>query len=383
MKKIIFDIQHFADFNNSSDNQVINGTSGNDSITNSGNNVTIDAAAGDDAVFNYGAAVYVALGDGEDYFSGNGANNTITGGAGSDKIWLSGNTSANTQINYTYGDGNDVIYYFTSDDKIYITTPTNFTTARNDEDMYLTFDNRESISLKYVDSAVGSENFVIISSGDNSNVLQKNESGYTYSGGNKYISDYASEKINYQTDYQGFSFNDTDFILSSSSGNLTVQNVRDKLIDVAIDGNTVAYAFMASSSGVINGGGISQLEIILGGSYTSNEFIAGNGGSSMWGGVCGIDTLTGGDGNDNFFFGKNDGVDLINNASSADLIYLYDINLSDIVSVSYGTNQINLNLSSGSYLQVSGVDNNSATFQLTDGSKFKCDTNTQAWSVSN
>ena len=373
MEKFSFKLQRFATFNNTADNQVINGTDENDVITNSGNNVTIISGAGDDAVYNNGgAAVYISLGDGDDYLEASGANSTITGDAGNDKIWL-GTDSANTQIIYNYGDGSDAIYYFTADDKLYINSSSSFYKSWTGDDIYLSFDNRQTVSLKSADSAVSDANFLVVGSGGSS--------GYTYNGGNMVISDYASEKINYATDFKSFGFNDTDFILSSSTGNLTIQNARGKVIDVAVGGNTIAYAFMANGEGKIDGGGISTLEVIIGANHLSNELIAGSGGSSLWGGAGGYDTLTGGDGSDTFFFGKNDGVDVINNSYQNDTIFLYDVNLSDIVAVSYGTNQINLNLTSGANLQVNGLENISAAFQLADGSKYKCDTNTQTWQV--
>ena len=372
MEKFIFKLQRFAEFNNASDNQNINGTDESDSITNSGNNVTINAAAGDDAVYNNGgASVYISLGDGNDYLESSGANSTIIGGKGNDRIWLSTDGSTNTQINYTYGDGNDVIYYFTGDDKIVITSPSGVNKSQSDNDIYLWFDNRETITLKSADSAVTNENILVIgSSGSDS---------YTYSGGNMIIPSYAGEKINFSTTLTGIDFNDTDFILKSSTGNLTIQNARDKIIDVATGGNTIAYMHMSSGAGKFDGSTFSVLELLVGANNAENELIAGSGGSLMWGGVGGNDTLVGGYGLDNYFFGNYDGGDVINNSYQNDTIFLYDVNLSDIAAVSYGTNQVNLNFSSGGNLQVNSIDNYSPTFQLANGSKVKCDTHTQAW----
>lgn len=45
----------------------------------------------------------------------------------------------------------------------------------------------------------------------------------------------------------------------------------------------VAYAYMASGSGEINGSGLSPLEVIIGGNNLANQIIAGSGGSSLWG----------------------------------------------------------------------------------------------------
>ena len=193
------------------------------------------------------------------------------------------------------------------------------------------------------------------------------------------IPSYAGEKINFSTTLTGIDFNDTDFILKSSTGNLTIQNARDKIIDVATGGNTIAYVHMSSGAGKFDGSTFSVLELLVGANNAENELIAGSGGSLMWGGVGGNDTLVGGYGLDNYFFGNYDGGDVINNSYQNDTIFLYDVNLSDIAAVSYGTNQVNLNFLSGGNLQVNGIENLSATFQFADGSKYKCDTNTQIW----
>ena len=215
------------------------------------------------------------------------------------------------------------------------------------------------------------------------NILQKVDNAYTYSGGDKIITSYASEKINYNTDFTGLGFNDTDFMLNSSSGSLTIQKARDKVIDVAVGGNTVAYAYLSSSGGTINGSGISQLEVIIGATYGQDIITAGSGGSSLWGGSGSYgsgsyDTLTGGAGIDTFFWGKSDGSDVITNASSSDIINLYDVSLENIISAKTEGNEIYVRFDTGCDLLVESSENLSATFKLADGN-FKFNHSSGEW----
>ena len=210
-------------------------------------------------------------------------------------------------------------------------------------------------------------------------VLEKINSCYPYSGGNASISNYATgEKINYATDFTGLGFNDNDFILNSSTGSLTIQNARDKIVDVAVNNTTVAYAYLANGDGEINGSGISQLEVIIGGNNSANTITAGSGGSSLWGGSGGNDILTGGNGSDIFFYGKNDGTDVINNASSSDVVNLYDVKLSDITSANVSGRTISATFNTRNTLQINSAENLSATFKLADGN-FKYNHSLGTW----
>ena len=207
-------------------------------------------------------------------------------------------------------------------------------------------------------------------------------SGYSYSGDNKVIENYSQgEKIFYQTDFTGIGFTDTDFSVNSSSGTLTIQNARDKVIDVSDSaGNTIAYAFLASGGGEINGGGASQLEVIIGANGNSNQITAGSGGSTLWGGAGDVqDIFIGGNGADNFFVGKGDGSDFITNAGENDTVLLYDVSLSDIVDFSPIANTISLTLNSGSTLFIDDSAGLSPTFQLADGSRWQFNHSSNSW----
>ena len=134
-------------FYNSTKNKTVNGTSGKDSINNSaggvkiysgaGNDsiyssvtpsntvkssygyVTIDGGAGNDTIYSFDPNVSINGGVGNDTIDTNGFSNvTVEGGAGNDTINL--NSSYSSIIQYSSGDGNDIIQGYTSSDTIRI-----------------------------------------------------------------------------------------------------------------------------------------------------------------------------------------------------------------------------------------------------------------------
>ena len=200
--------------------------------------------------------------------------------------------------------------------------------------------------------------------------LTASENVYSYGGGKAIIADYQTgQKINYSAEYAGLSFADNNLSINSTSGSLTIQNARDKLIEVADSaGNTTAYGYISSDEGELDGSNYDKFEVIGGGNELTNIITAGSGGSSLWGGTGGADTLTGGNGQDIFFFGKNDGADIINNAASSDVVNLYDVSLSDIVAANISGNAVSATFNTGATLQINSAENLSSTFRLADSS---------------
>ena len=202
---------------------------------------------------------------------------------------------------------------------------------------------------------------------------------YTYSGGNMTISDYQGAQINIASNYTGINFDANNFYVNSSSGSLTIENARDKVISYGdANGNLIAYSYLANSGGVIDGSGISQAEIIIGGDNSANQIIAGSGGSSLWGGTGGADTLIGGSGYDEFFFAKGSGVDVIQNAASDDLINLLGVTLNDISGVDVNESAVSLNFVDGGNLRVEG---NSGVGYKLDNEIYVCNQSAKTWSA--
>ena len=222
MKKLVFDLQRFDRFENWDNNATITGTDGDDYVYNSsGSNVKIFVGAGDDTVYS-----------GDSYGK---------------------NICENAFIDL--GDGNDTVYGFDDDHTLVLNTE-NYSRTEADGNVIIKVGDG---SITFLDKAAKIINIVTDTSVTN---ISKNGIGetsqstsggdtsqttaITYEGGNKTVTNYAGEKINYHTDFTGIGFNDTDFMINSSSGSLTIPNARDKVIDVAINNNTIAYVYMAS-----------------------------------------------------------------------------------------------------------------------------------------
>ena len=357
-------------------------------------NASLDGGADDDVISASGADLVILGGAGNDWincglsqYEGMTMVATLEGGTGNDTISMNGGHSdaAGALFKYHSGDGNDVIYGANSKVDV-LELDTNYTLSytqdesqykNNRADLIVTMANGSTVTFKSLDIGEYIEHPLQITGGSGG----WGSSGYTYSGGSQTISDYTGEKVKWNADFTGLGFNNTDFLLYSSSGALTLKNVRDKVIDVADgNGNTVAYAFMASGGGTIDGSGFSPLEVILGGNNASNVIKAGSGGSSLWGGAGNTaDTLSGGGGIDYFFVGKDDGSDVIQNASQNDRVMLYNTALSDIANAGTSSNSISLTFNTGATLVVNDKGGLSPSFQLAEGSCWKFNHSTNNW----
>lgn len=225
-----------------------------------------------------------------------------------------------------------------------------------------------SISLSEIkDTVVNAVNKAL------STVLHKDLSGYTYSGGYNLIADFLSgDKVKMASDVLGIQVSENDFVVNSSTGALTIENSRDKLIDFSDTyGNTGIYAYAAGNAGVVDGHAFVNFEIIVGADNQSNNLIAGYGGSNLWGGVgFSADILTGGLGVDNFVIGKSEGNDYVANAGAGDTVSLYDTTLSDIVATAADGNRVAIALNTGFVLTVESTDSVTPAFQLSDGTRY-------------
>ena len=206
---------------------------------------------------------------------------------------------------------------------------------------------------------------------------------YNYTGGNQFISNYTSgRKIIFNATFAGAAFDGAgNFTVNSNLGTLTVQNARDKVIDLSdVAGNTFVTAYESSVPTVLDGRGIAGYEIISGSAAGTDAIYAGDGGSQLWGGSgIGADVLVGGNGGDYFMCGKNFGADVILNASSTDAIGLIDSTLSDIVAANGDSGTIWLAFNTGNVVTVASTEALSAAIVLADGSAFRFNHATQSW----
>ena len=312
------------------------------------------------------------------------ADNTIRGGAGNDKIYQ----TSPAVIQFASGDGDDTVSY----------AALGASTLQVDGDYYTLASGVDTIVYVGVDSILfqgtdigGVENYGVVIVGGNQifsdNFLQTNNNAYTYSGGNKIIQDFSSdEEIILASDFTGIDFSSTTFVVNSSTGSLKIKNAANKYIEVKdSSGNNLAEIYYSQTN--MTGDSIgSSLQSdtpykIFIGKDNSKDTIRANGSvsTSLWGGSGDVsDVLFGGDGSDIFFYGKNDGEDVIKNASSSDVVYLYDVSLSDITSADISGNKISATFNTGSILQINSAENLSPTFRLADGS-FKFNHSSNTW----
>lgn len=350
----------------------------------------VDGGSGDDTIrADRGREESILGGEGNDYLdvslynSGNGSA-TIEGGEGNDTIKLDRYSSESyVLIEYCEYDGHDVIYGASSAvDKLHIDAPYNMTYTQTSEQAEkdvadLIFITPEG-SITFKDLSVSEYlNHPLEVIGDKGG----RPMDFVYGGGNAAIANYSGQKVKWASDYTGIGFSDKNFMINSSSGTMSLQNARDKVIDVSnTRGKSIAYAYMSSGGGDIDGRGFSQLEVVLGGDNAENVISAGEGGSSLWGGAGSVaDTLNGGGGVDYFFAGKTDGSDVINYASKDDRVMLYNVGLSDISSFTPSQMGISLTFNTGSAVTINDTDEISPIFQLADGSCWKFNHSTNNW----
>ena len=259
--------------NNIGNYVTISGGTGNDVIANyshymdymsyhyyGGNYVSMSGGAGDDTIYNYGT---------HDYSDSYGSYNTITGGKGDDIVSLDSD-SHNITVQYTYGDGNDTIFGFKSDDTLYITTNEKYSTVSSGSDLFIMFDNDEVITLKDVDlgvGGVGKKNIVTVKGGNDDGGDDEDTLPSGLSLDSKGTTMTASK------DFKGSSIDLTEYPkVKTLNASAVIQKLK-------ITGNTLANK--------ITGG-------------TKADSIFGGAGADTLIGGKGNDTLTGGNGKDVF-----------------------------------------------------------------------------------
>jgi|GEM_PF-1611032 len=458
---------------NFSNHATLIGESGNDSLGNSGTNVEIISGDGNDTIHNIGSSTYIYSGAEEDYIStsnastvtvdggtGNdtilvGANNNglVYGGAGDDSIYIYANTSnvtvnggsgndtiglssqAAAFVQFSPGNGNDVVYGFNENDTLIIddsfsqyTSDNNVIISTSNGTMNLVDANGKSLNISTGKVTLPLTNIETTLTGTSERDI------FTYSGDTKTTVVNFSAGVEATSDVlvlnggsiSGISREAENILITMSDGNyLAVQtssSSSDDLIQYSGDGASLYSAKIADDSTTTltyyEGANYYQLNqkgtLLVNDSASNNIWLdgstgkvffnvtdinassaigantlAGNGESnllvgsagitSLWGGLGFVsDTLIGGSGNDVFFFGKNDGTDTIFNASSNDTVRLYDVNLTDIISADVSDNVVSAILSTGGTLQISGTDSLSPTFRLAD-SAYKYNYSSGSW----
>ena len=218
---------------------------------------------------------------------------------------------------------------------------------------------------------------------DNSIITYNNTTNtYTYSGGNKVINDYSEGKIiDLSTDYRGYKVDGANFLINSGDGALTIENARDKYVDYSYNNQNVAYSYVASNGGEINGRdkNNSLYGVMIGAENKDNQIYAGDGGSQLWGGVGGNDVLCGGAGTDEIIFDKGAGNDVVNNVDDNDVVNLGAYTLSDITAASVTEDAVYAEFNDGSSLRVNS--SSKVGFRIENATYYVADRASKQWAA--
>ena len=203
---------------------------------------------------------------------------------------------------------------------------------------------------------------------------------YTYNGGYKVINDYQQgEVVALASDFTGINLNENDFFINSSSGQLEIQNVRNKFVGYALNSSEViAYSYMANDGGIIDGRDKNVLQVMTGANNADNQIYAGNAGSSLWGGMGGNDTLIGGEGTDEFFYASGSGSDVIENVDDNDVVNLLGVSLSQITYASVEDSKISADFADGGHLE---INSSSAVGFKVEGVTYVANRTDGSWST--
>ena len=260
MKEFIFDLQRFANIDNSyNDHSLISGTAYNDSIFNNGNNVTINAGKGNDTINNnsfvsdYGVNVLFLYneGDGNDSIRGFKEHSTLSIGGGE----------------YSTEESGEDVFVTVGDGKITLSGAAKLSTLniiiKNDDD--------------------DDENDENNGNDDENGENNANNNGIALNNGKK---ETKPTSATITSDFDGDTFDATDYKKLT-----TIKTSKNFASDIEIIGNS-------KSNTITSGAG----DDTINGGHGSNKIDGGAGNDSIFGGGTGNDTLTGGKGYDIFVY---------------------------------------------------------------------------------
>lgn len=266
-------------------------------------------------------------------------NNTLTfGSAFSDEVYYSGT-------------GNDVVTDFASGsegDRVFIDTAL-ANGIRNGAAVALIAANGNALLLN-TDSTDGA----ILYSSDGQNFYSAQ------------IADQNADAMIYSADSKFFAFGKQGTLVVTGEGNN----------DVRLDGSAGQGFYNVANIDASTATGNNS----LGGDANANVIIGGTGFNVLWGGLdVADDVLIGSGGVNNFFIGKGNGNDVVTNASSTDVVSLFDASLSDIVATTVSGAAIAIAFNTGNVVMVGSTETLSAKFTLSDGSSYQYNHETQSW----
>ena len=341
---------------NTGDSTILTGTSYNDSIYNWGDYVTINTGAGNDTIENWGDTLKIYAEAGDDSIYSCSFYGTINAGTGNDTVSLS---SYRGVIEYTTGDGNDVIFNLGTTDTLDI-KGAQYSSVTSGNDVIISV-GTGNITLK--DAA----SLSAVNVNGTASVQPPTPTGsYDFYGSNATISAGSSsvvssyqyyDQVNFKTQLSDFSVDGDNLLIHSNSGTLTILNARNNIMKYTENGNVIAQSYLAQASGDVNRQMSGYYEVIIGAENADNHIYAGSGGSSLWGGNGGADTLTGGAGSDQFIYTFGSGNDIITNANADDIVSLNDASMAQILTANVESSRIYATFTDGGSLEVQSSAN--------------------------
>ena len=275
----------------------------------------------------------VAGSGGSSLWGGAGGNDTLVGGSGSDMFW------------YMLGNGEDVITNFTSNDTLNVLNGGVAQLTRENGMIDLLMNDGATLHLN-TDSNVDT---AIKYTSDGTNILNV-KVGNTNSANN----------FSYSGDVQYYFGGNAGNSLSVDGAEIWLD--RENFVNI-----TTVTAQNSSNNN------------LMAGDAASNTIIGGAGSSSLWGGAgTADDVLIGGSGENIFWYGLDEGNDTLSNTKSSDTLNLYNVQLSDIVSVEYlEGDAVKANFSAGS---LTFSNSSLPTVNLADGTSWSYDSSSKTFS---
>ena len=349
-----------------------------------GNHSYADAGSGDDFIFAYSDDDTVVTGTGSDTINtANLAGSTVSDASLSSdifhvsKLTLADLTSEDALILVQEGiTGKMRNFSLSEQNNAYVMTD-------SENNLTLVFTNKENaadlLNARVMDSYYTYDNsnlnydYYITTVGGLLNIPGYGVSDYNYHGyGNVSLSNFENGgSITWNCSFNGIGVNGDEFSLYSSSGSLSIQNSRNKLIKVKTpSGEISGYAYMSSIEGIIDGRQFNDvIEVIVGANDKSNVIYAGGSNSSLWGGAGNTsDTLVGSEFADTFFYGAGDGDDVIQFANGWDSVKFYTP--LDFTAIYMNDDSLVIKTSTGTLSVKNWGTSSVNNFQLADGSTY-------------
>lgn len=355
-----------------------------------------------DFIYMFGNHSYADAGSGDDYILAFSDDDTIVTGAGSDTINTTNLAEAaisdDSLQSGKYHVSRLTLTDLTSEDALFLVQEgikgkkRNFSLSEqnnayiltdSENNLTLVFTNKENaanllnahVTDCYFSGNYDNYNYDYYSTtlGGLLNIPGSAASDYNYHGyGNVSLSHFENgDSITWNCSFNGIGVNGDEFSLYSSSGSLSIQNSRNKLIKVKTpSGEISGYAYMSSIEGTIDGRQFNDvIEVIVGANDKSNVIYAGGSNSSLWGGAGNTsDTLVGSEFADTFFYGAGDGDDVIQFTNGWDSVKFYTP--LDFTAIYMNDDSLVIKTSTGTLSVKNWGTSSVNNFQLADGSTY-------------